>query len=359
MSTQSAAPGAKAAPKDAFSLTSSRGFAEWLAGADVSLAFTTGAAGRFFLVGLGPTGRPALIERTFARCKGLAVSADARTLFLASDYQLLRFDSVSQTGDGAGHQDAVYSPHVAWITGDIDAQDIAVLPNRRPVFASALYSCVGAVSEGFSFRPLWRPPFVTRLASDDRCHLTGVALDKGQPRYVTLAGASDAADGWRAGRADGGLVMDMQTNAVLASGLALPHSPRVRDGQVWLLNAGAGELGFVEPGSDRLKVVAACPGFVRGLAFTGPFAVVGVSLGRGEGGFDGLPLAQTLTAKGLEPRCAVLVIDTRTGETVEWLRIDGAVREIHAVELLTGIRNPASIGLESEEIQRIVTIDPS
>ena len=107
----SASPGpAAAAPEEKFALTSSRHFPDWLARTGASLAFTTYQAGKVFLIGLKPGGRLAVFERTFARCMGLGISPDARTLMLATQYQLLRFDNVVPKGGAHGEHDAVFSP---------------------------------------------------------------------------------------------------------------------------------------------------------------------------------------------------------------------------------------------------------
>ena len=346
-----------AAQEEKFALTSSRNFPQWLARMRVSLAFTTYQAGKLFLIGLKAEGRLAVFERTFARCMGLGVSADARTLMLATHYQLLRFDNVVPAGGAHGENDAVFAPHVAWITGDVDAHDVAVLPGGRPVFVNTLFSCLATVSDGFSFRPLWRPPFVSRLAPEDRCHLNGLALENGKTRYVTLVANSDVADGWRDRRADGGMLIDVASNEVLLQGLSMPHSPRLHEGRVWLLNSGTGEIGFLDRAAKKFEAVAFCPGYARGLAFVGPYAVVGLSLARENRTFQGLPLDAALATRGAEPRCGLLVIDTRNGDTVEWLRIEGVVRELFDVAVLPGIRNPAAIGFVTDEVRRVIAID--
>ena len=152
-------PALAAAAEEKFVLTSSRHFPEWLARAGASLAFTTYQAGKLFLIGLKAGGRLAVFERTFARCMGLGVSSDARPLMLATQYQLLRFDNVVPREGSHCEHDVVFSPHVAWITGDVDAHDVAITPDGRPVFVNTLFSCIATVSEGASFKPLWRPPF--------------------------------------------------------------------------------------------------------------------------------------------------------------------------------------------------------
>jgi hypothetical protein len=72
-----------------------------------------------------------------------------------------------------------------------------------------------------------------------------------------------------------------------------------------------------------------------------------------------LPLDHALAAHGAEPHCGLLVIDTRTGNTVQWLRIAGVVRELYDVAVLPGIRNPAAIGFMTDAIQRMISIDAS
>jgi uncharacterized protein (TIGR03032 family) len=344
-------------PQEKFALTSSRNFPEWLARTGASIAFTTYQVGKLFFVGLKAEGGLSVFERSFARCMGLGIAAGGRSLVLATQYQLVRFDNVVPSGKSSGANDAVYSPHMTWITGDVDIHDVGVAPDGRPVFANTLFSCIATVSEGYSFRPLWRPPFISRLAPEDRCHLNGLAFEAGRPRYATLVAASDVADGWRDRRADGGLLMDVATNEVLLEGLSMPHSPRVHDGRVWLLNSGIGELGYLDRATGKFTAVAFCPGYARGLAFIGPYAIVGLSLARENRTFQGLPLDEALASRGAEPRCGLLVVDTRTGDTVEWLRIEGVVRELYDIAVLAGVRNPAAIGFMSDEIQRVISID--
>ena len=168
---------------------------------------------------------------------------------------------------------------------------------------------------------------------------------------------SDVADGWRDRRADGGMLIDIASGEVLLRGLSMPHSPRLHEGRVWLLNSGAGEFGYFDRDAKKFVAVAFCPGYARGLAFAGSHAIVGLSLARDNRTFQGLPLDQALRTRGAEPRCGLLVIDTRTGDTVGWVRIEGVVRELYDLAIFPGIRNPAAIGFKTDEIQRVISID--
>jgi uncharacterized protein (TIGR03032 family) len=245
---------------------------------------------------------------------------------------------------------------MSWVTGDIDVHDVAVGADGRPVFANTLFSCVATVSETHNFVPLWKPRFISRLAAEDRCHLNGLAMEAGVPRYVTVVGPSDVADGWREHRAGGGQVIDIASGEAVLAGLSMPHSPRLHRGQLWLLNSGTGEFGRVDVAAGRFEPVAFCPGYARGLAFHGDYAVIGTSLPRDNKTFTGLALDGELEKRGAEARCAVLVIDLRTGDAVHWLRFSGVVKELYDVGVLPGVARPAAIGFKSDEIRRVITI---
>lgn len=346
------------APVEKFALTTSRGFSGWLAGIGGALAFTTYQAGKVFFLGLKPDGRLSVFERSFPRCMGLATSDDGRTLMLATQSQLYRFDNVLPAEGRQGMYDAVYAPKQTWITGDIDIHDVA-FGTDGPVFVNTLFNCVATVSEGFSFRPMWRPPFISRLAAEDRCHLNGLAMEDGQARYATCVSRSDVSDGWRDRRATGGMVLDVQSDEIVAEGLSMPHSPRMHNGKLWLLNSGTGEFGWVDPASGDFTAVTFCPGYARGLALIGDYAIIGLSLPRDNRTFQGLPLDAALNDHDADPRCGLLVVDLKSGDAVEWVRIEGVISELFDVAFLPGTSCPSAIGLKGQEILRVINIDES
>jgi len=334
---------------------SSRGFSAFIAELGASLAFTTYQAGKLFFLGATAEGRLSLFERTFPRCMGLCADGDA--LWLATLFQIWRLDNALPAGQRHEGYDRLYVPRVAYTTGDVDVHDLAVDRRGRLIFVNTLFSCLAALAPRASFAPLWRPPFISRLAAEDRCHLNGLALEDGAPAYVTAVAASDVADGWRDRRRDGGLVLDVRSGEVVADNLSMPHSPRVHEGRLWLLEAGTGYLGYVE--EESFERVCFCPGYARGLCFAGPYAIVGLSKPRRSRTFADLGLGENLAARGAEPRCGLLVVDLRSGDVVHWLRLDGAVEELYDVVLLPGVRRPMALGLLTEEIHRTITVgDP-
>ncbi|HJZ55726.1 MAG TPA: TIGR03032 family protein, partial [Gemmataceae bacterium] len=182
-------------------VTSSRGFPDWLAEHRIGLACTTYQTGKLLLLGLRPDGQLAVFERTFNRCMGLW--ADGQTLWMSSLYQLWRFENALAPGHRYQDHDRLYVPRVGYTTGDLDTHDIAVESGGRVVFVNTKFSCLATLHDRDSFTPLWRPPFVSRLAPEDRCHLNGLALEDGRARYATAVSRSDVADGWRERRRDG------------------------------------------------------------------------------------------------------------------------------------------------------------
>jgi uncharacterized protein (TIGR03032 family) len=322
----------------------------------VSLAFTTYQAGKLFLLGLKPDGSLDVFNRSFARCMGLCITP--QTFWLSSLYQLWRFENALEAGQTHQGYDRLYVPQLAYTTGDLDIHDVALDQDGRPVFVNTLFSCLATVSERYSFRPLWRPAFISKLAAEDRCHLNGLAMEGGEPRYVTAVSQSDVADGWRDHRQDGGVVIDVTTNEIVLEGLSMPHSPRLHHGKLWLLNSGTGYFGYVDRDRGRFEPVVFCPGYGRGLSFIDDFAVVGVSGPRNNRTFSGLKLDDNLHDKKAKARCGLYIIDLRTGDTVHWVRVEGIVDELYDVAVLPDIQRPMAIGLKTDEIRRVLSMAP-
>lgn len=294
---------------------------------------------------------------------GLCASADAQTLWMSSLYQLWRFENALPLGEKApGGYDRLYVPQLGYTTGDVDAHDIALRggsgsSDAGPLFVNTLFSCIAAPSATHSFRVVWKPPFISKLAAEDRCHLNGLAMEGDHPRFVTAVSVSDVHEGWREHRRDGGVVIDVPSGEVVARSLSMPHSPRLHDGKLYVLNSGAGEFGTIDPESGRFEAICFCPGYARGLAIHREFAVIGLSTCRENRTFSGLPLDDALAAKGASARCGLLIVDLRRGDVVHSLQIEGMVRELYDVAVLPGVLAPAALGFKSEEIRRTITLE--
>lgn len=334
-------------------LTGSRLFTAWLAQARASLAFTTYQAGKLFLIGLRPDGRLSVFERTFSRCMGLGTGPGG-TLWMSSLYQLWRFENFLDPGGTKDGLDAVYLPVAGHTTGDVDIHDIDADAAGRPVFVVTRFNCLATTTERASFAPLWRPPFIDRLAAEDRCHLNGLAMQDGRPAYVTCVAATNLAEAWREHRRDGGIVLDVASGETVAAGLSMPHSPRLHRGRLWLVQSGTGEFGQVDFATGRFEPVCFLQGFARGLAFLGDHAVIGVSRPREKRTFDGLALDERLAREGVGPLCHLAIVNLSTGDIEHRLVIEGVVEELYDVVALPGVIRPMAIGFRSDEIRFLV-----
>lgn len=332
----------------------SDGFWCWLDYQNISLAFTTYQSNRLFLVGRNPEGRLAVNERLFDKPMGLC-GRDNR-LYMACRYQLWQFDNRLSVGETQRGADALFVPGTAHTTGDLNVHDVVATPDYQLLFINTDFSCLATLCPGYSFEPLWQPPFISKLVAEDRCHLNGLALQDGQPAYVTACSQTDTAAGWRHHRTDGGVVMHIVSNQIIATGLSMPHSPRWYRDRLWLLNSGTGEFGFLD--GEQFMPILFCPGFVRGLAFIGDYAVVGLSKLR-SATFGGLVLETRLTEQELSPQCGLMVIDLNTGQCVHWLQLNGVVEELFDVVVLPGVRKPRALGLQNDDIERLVTFPGS
>lgn len=346
----------KQVEQTSFELTTSRQLQSWLRAEQASLVFTTYQVGKVFMLGTNTDGTIHVTERTFPRCMGLGTSRDRNTFWMSSLFQLWRFDNSLVSGLYKDY-DSVYLPQAAYTTGDLDIHDIIVNEEGRPVFVNTLFSCLSTISESHSFRPLWKPPFISRLLPEDRCHLNGLAERDGKPRYVTMVGPSDVSDGWRTHRSGGGLVMDIETNSVVCEGLSMPHSPRWYKGRLYVLEAGTGYFGEIDLETKAFRRIAFCPGFLRGLDFVGNYAVAGISGVRKNKTFSGLPLDDNLRQANTEPRCGLQIINLDTGAAEHWVRLEGIVDELYDVKVLAGIRRPLLIGTKKDEIRTMISIE--
>jgi uncharacterized protein (TIGR03032 family) len=232
--------------------------------------------------------------------------------------------------------DAVYLLRNVHVTGAIYIHEIA-LADEECWCVNTRFSCLCTLDQAHSFVPRWRPPFVTGYAPGDRCHLNGLALQEGRPRFVTAFGESNTVEGWRANKRDGGIVIDIDNGETIVRGLFMPHSPRVYRDRLWLLESGKGSLATVELATGKLETVIRLPGFTRGLDFAGPFAFIGLSQVRAA---PNTSVDIAVTDENPERASGVWVVNIETAKTVAFLRFAGVVEELYAVHLMRGTARP-------------------
>jgi uncharacterized protein (TIGR03032 family) len=273
--------------------------------------------------------------RSFSSPMGLALADGGTRLAIGTSFQVWEFRDVPEVArrlEPAGRHDACFLPRVSHVTGNVLIHEMAYGADGQLWFVNTRFSCLATLGPEASFTPRWRPPFVTELEPSDRCHLNGLGMVDGRPKYVTALGETNEAAGWRPNKARGGILMDVDSGDVLCRGLSMPHSPRWHNGQLWLCESGSGTLGIVDRNSGRYEAVAAVPGFTRGMDFVGGLAFVGLSQVRESAVFSGIPITERLAPE--ERTCGVCVVDLYRGEVIALLTFTSGVQEVFAVAAL-------------------------
>ncbi|MGE3804191.1 MAG: TIGR03032 family protein [Gemmataceae bacterium] len=305
----------------------------------ISLLVSTYQAGKLLVLGTHQ-GQLTVSFNHFERVMGVAVQS--QRIAVGSNAQIWFLENTPDLArriEPAGKYDACYLTRSGHVTGAIHGHELAWSGNELWV-VNTLFSCLCTLSREFSFVPRWKPPFISELAPEDRCHLNGMALELGRPRYVTVMAECDSAAGWRPTKATSGAVIDVTTGQALARGFAMPHSPRLHEGHLWLLDSGRGRLVALERQSGKIQGTVELPGYTRGLSFFGPYAFIGLSRIRETSVFGGIPIA----AQREQLKCGVAIVDLRSGRLVASFWFDSGVTEIFAVEVLPGVRYPATRG---------------
>jgi len=304
--------------------------------------------------------------RIYNRPMGMACDRSRLALGTAMTVEHYRnMPEVAAKLNPPGRHDSAFMPRRGHVTGNIDIHEMAFVGNEL-WFVNTRFSCLCTLDEEHSFVPRWRPWFVSGYAAEDRCHLNGLEVVDGKPKYVTALGTSDTAGGWRENKAGGGVLIDVENNDFICRGLSMPHSPRWYQDKLWVLESGNGSLATVDLDSGQLETVAELPGFTRGLDFIGPYAFVGLSQVRESAVFSGISLTERVS----ERNCGVWVVDIRSGQTVAFLKFEDAVQEVFAVSVLQGIRFPdvlaagdpavgMSYALPDEALKEVVQPQPA
>jgi uncharacterized protein (TIGR03032 family) len=266
---------------------------------------------------------------------GLAIDAGRMAIALRESVVVLG-DAPELAADLPGHPgvfEHLYVPRVTYHTGDIRGHEVAF--GREGLWiVNTKNSCLSLPSDRRGFEPRWQPKFVTACVPEDRCHMSGLAMEDGAPAYVTAHAATDTPDGWRERKAGGGVVIDVATGEPFLTGLTMPHSPRIARGALWVLDSGEGALLRVERTSRERSVVARLPGFTRGLCVVGDHALVGLSKIREAKVFGGLAIAAYLP----QLVCGVAIVNVESGKVEGKLRFTAACEEIFDVAVLPGQR---------------------
>jgi len=314
-------------------------FPEILEQLGISLLVTTYQAGKLMML-RAENGVLNTHFRAFSKPMGLAVGPNR--IAIGTQWEVIEYHNLPAVVTKLtppNRHDACFLPRLAHCTGDIQIHEM-VWNSDQLWFVNTLFSCLAIRDDIYNFRPVWKPSFISQYVPGDCCHLNGLCLREGKPRYVTALGETDQINGWRENKKDGGILIDLLTSEIIARGLSMPHSPRWYRDRLWILESGTGSFGTIDVQSGTFTSFISLPGFTRGLSFCGPLAFIGLSQVRESAVFGGIPIAE----RALEERiCGVYIVNIESSEVVAFVKFEDAIQEIFAVEVLHGSRYPELI----------------
>ncbi|MEQ8702782.1 MAG: TIGR03032 family protein [Phaeodactylibacter sp.] len=331
-------------PPAPFSCTYTPNVPELLQQLRCTIALSTYQAGKVVLLSSVDGERLIQLPRSFKKPMGIALKGPQMAIATQDEVHLLTNSPglAAHYPSKPGTYDALFMPRATFYTGQIDIHDLE-WGDDGLYAVNTSFSCICKIDEHFSFTPVWKPSFVSQLSHEDRCHLNGMAMQNGHPRYATAFNQGDTRQSWRENITKTGVVIDIESGEALLEGLAMPHSPRLYDGQLYVLLSATGELIRVAPEDGSYDVVARLNSFVRGLGRCGDYAFIGLSRLRANSStFAKLPMEHQARQAG------IAIVHLPTGATVGQIRYQTSVDEIYDILILPGLQRPNLLNTEQE-----------
>jgi len=316
---------------------------ELLAQLNCSLAISTYQAGKVMMVSSDGE-KLNLLPRQFDTPMGMVAEGNKLAVACAHDVTVLAHQPAMGPGYPAkpGVYDTLYLPRQTFYTGAVMMHDMDWNAENELIGVNTSFSCLCRIDGEYSFTPIWQPNFISALQSEDRCHLNGLAMQAGAPKYVTALGTSDTKQGWRDDKLTAGCIIDVDSNEFIVKSLAMPHSPRLFNGQLYALLSATGELIKIDINTGKYDVVSKHPGFVRGMTLIGEHLFIGLSRLRKTHTFGSLDMAQRD-----DLICGFEVIHLPTGAKVSQFKFLATCEEVYDICALPGLLRPGILGIDS------------
>ncbi len=332
-------------PLPPFTCTCSPNVPELLKQLNCTLTITTYQAGKLIFISAKDESNLVQLPRQFDKPMGLAI-ANGKLAVATRDEVVVLSNASKMAANypkSPNTYDALYLPRMTFYTGALDIHDLEWVDNKLWA-VNTVFSCLMRLSEDYSFEPVWKPHFIKNYAPDDYCHLNGVAIENEKPVYVTALGSSTSREGWRENKDSGGIIMDIENDQVISQGLPMPHSPRVINGELFVLLSATGELARIDRKTGKREVVKGLEGFVRGMTQYGDYLFIGLSkLRANSSSFRDLPIAQKAVF------CGVVILHIPTLSVVGHIKYETSVEEIYDVRVLPDTTRPGILNHEKKD----------
>ena len=304
-----------------------------------SIAVSTYQAGKVVFISAKDENSIIQLPRNFEKAMGIAEDTTTDKIAIACKEEVIVFrnskDLAHHYPKAPNKYDALYLPRNTFHTGAIDIHDLNFGNNGELYAVNTLFSTIVKIDDNYNFTPYWTPPFIDKIASEDRCHLNGMAMENGKPKYATAFNNGNSPQSWREKVTESGIVIDVENNKIIAKGLAMPHTPRILNGELYLLLSATGELVKVNTEDGSYEVIVKIDGFVRGMSFHKDYLFIGLSkLREGSSSFSKLPFAKKANEAG------IVVVHLPTKSIVGKITYLTSLDEIYDIHVLADKTRP-------------------
>lgn len=303
---------------------------------NITLAISTYQAGKVVLISAIDENSITQLPRTFEKPMGIAVQNDS--MAIACKDQVIVLQNSRNLAEHYPNKpntyDSLFTPIITYHTGMVDMHDIAF--GKEGLWAiNSSFSCLCQIDGNYNFIPKWKPKFITDLVSEDRCHLNGLVMVDGYPRYATALGTGNTHQSWRDEIVDGGVLIDIRTDEIIFDKLAMPHSPMMYKGELYVLLSATGQLAKLDIKTKTVEIIKDLDGFCRGMDIIDDYAFIGMSkLRKNSSTFSKLPFAETADTSGIK------IIHIPSKAFVGELKYTASVDEIYEVKILKDMIRP-------------------
>lgn len=316
---------------------------------NVTLVFSTYQAGKLIFVS-SPTGEAIYkYAKNFKRPMGVAVLNDR--LAVASRNFVEIYSKSAKLAKAfppkPNFYDSFFTPQAKYFTGISDMHEIS-FDSGELYAVNTSFSCITKMSDKNHFISVWQPDFITELAPEDRCHLNGLIMEEGAPKYVTFFDQSNENNGWRKTPVNTGVLYDCQKQKVLVDNLSMPHSPTKHGDDIFFLQSATGQVMRYNTKSKELNQIVQLNSFLRGLDVYGDFLFIGASkMRKSSKTFKELPISDNSFA-GIE------IVNYKTGKRVAGLSYTDNISEIFEVKVIEGMTKPIMLTENDEGYDRCI-----
>jgi uncharacterized protein (TIGR03032 family) len=326
-------------PLAPFSCTYSSHVPEILQKLNCSIAISTYQAGKIVCISAKDENSIIQLPRSFDKPMGIAKHPTKDKLAIACKDEVIVLANSPALAEhypnAPKKYDALYMPRATYHTGPLDIHDLSYGENDQLFGVNTLFSCIIKIDDDYNFTPYWKPKFIDKIVSEDRCHLNGMALEDGKPKYASAFGMGNTRQSWRDTVTTGGVIINVQTDDVIIEGLAMPHSPRIYDGELYTLLSATGELIRINPANGTYGVVVKLDGFVRGMDLHKDYLFIGLSkLRKNSSTFAKLDFAEKANVAG------VVIVHLPTGSIAGKITYQSSLDEIYDVHILADKARP-------------------